>query len=388
MPPNFQREGIDACKAIRKRHPGTGVVILSQFDDPDYAIALLGEGSAGYAYLLKDRIAEGDQLVAAIRAVATGGSVLDPSIVDAMVRPALRKGDLDPDEEELLAMLAAGKPIKAIAVARRTTPAAVAADVEHVFATLAASASAGTQGALRRLRLLHEAIVAREEQGVSLSRLLPGGVAERLLATGRGLGESERLTVTVLMSDIRGYSTISERTDPSALAGQLNIHRAEMNRAILAQAGTVMQYVGDAVMAVFGAPEPCADHADRALLAAIAMHAAQARVNEGWVVAGLPPFEIGIGLSTGDVAAALLGSEERAEYTVVGDAVNLCQRLQQFASSGQVVLSEPTWQQLTDPPPDAERLDEAMVKGRSTPVRPYRIGPPPPPPAGAADAAQ
>ena len=62
MPPTFNSEGIEACKAIRKRHPGTGVVILSQFDDPDYAIALLSEGAAGYAYLLKDGIAEGDQL--------------------------------------------------------------------------------------------------------------------------------------------------------------------------------------------------------------------------------------------------------------------------------------------------------------------------------------
>ena len=87
MPPNFQREGIDAAKEIRKRHPGTGVVILSQFDDPEYAVSLLSEGAAGYAYLLKDRIAEGDQLVEAIRAVATGGTSLDPAIVDALVKP-------------------------------------------------------------------------------------------------------------------------------------------------------------------------------------------------------------------------------------------------------------------------------------------------------------
>jgi class 3 adenylate cyclase/DNA-binding NarL/FixJ family response regulator len=375
MPPSFQREGIEACKLIRKRHPGTGVVILSQFDDPDYAIALLGEGSAGYGYLLKDRIAEGDQLAAAIRAVATGGSVLDPSIVDAMVRPAVRKGDLDADQEQLLAMVAQGKPIKAIAAARRTTPAAVAEDVERLFADLATSASAGAQGALRRLRMLHEAIVTREEQGQSLSRMLPGGVAERLLATGRGIGETERLEVTVAMSDIRGYSTIAEHADPSALAGQLNTHRAEMNGAILAEGGTVMQYVGDAVMAVFGAPEPCDDHADRALRAAVSMHAAQARVNQQWSATGLKPFELGIGLSTGDVAAAVLGSEQRAEYTMVGDAVNLCQRLQQFAAGGQVVLSEATWLALSDPPATAERLDETTVKGRATPVRAFRVGP-------------
>jgi len=375
MPPSFQSEGIDGCKEIRKRHPGTGIVILSQFDDPDYAIALLSEGAAGYAYLLKDHIAEGNQLIAAIRAVATGGSVLDPSIVDAMIRPAVTKGDLNADQEALLAMIAAGKPIKAIAVARKTTPAAVNEDVERLFAGLATSASAGAKGALRRLRLLHEAIISREEQGESLSRLLPGGVAERLLASGRGLGESEALNVTVLMSDIRGYSTITERADPSALARQLNTHRAEMNRAIIGETGTVMQYVGDAVMAVFGAPEPTTDHADRALAAARAMHRAQDAVNEQWRASGLPAFEIGIGLSTGDVAAALLGSEERAEYTVVGDSVNLCQRLQQFASSGQIVISEPTWDALTVRPEGAERMSEATVKGRQAPVRPFRIGP-------------
>jgi class 3 adenylate cyclase len=211
-----------------------------------------------------------------------------------------------------------------------------------------------------------------------LSRLLPGGVAERLLASGRGIGETERLNVTVVMSDIRGYSTIAEHADPSVLAGQLNRHRAEMNRAIIGHGGTVMQYVGDAVMAVFGAPEPIDDHADRALAAAVAMHAAQRRVNEEWIAIGVPPFELGIGLSTGDVAAALLGSEERAEYTVVGDSVNLCQRLQQFAANGQTVLSEATWDALRDPPADAERLPAETVKGRDTPVQPYRIGPLPP----------
>src|SRR5688572_4112178 len=73
MPPTFQSEGIDAAKELRKRHPGTGVVILSQYDDPEYAISLLEQGSAGYGYLLKDNIAEGSALANAIRAVATGG---------------------------------------------------------------------------------------------------------------------------------------------------------------------------------------------------------------------------------------------------------------------------------------------------------------------------
>src|SRR5580698_8137349 len=323
MPPAFNREGIDAAKEVRKRHPGTGVVILSQYDDPEYAVSLLAEGSAGYGYLLKDHIAQGDQLVDAIRAVATGGNALDPAIVDALVRPVTSNGGLSPSEEELLGMVAEGKPIKAIAVTRGLPPEAVDAEVEAVFVKLAEGVSAGMEGALQRLRLLHKAIVDREEQGETLSRLLPGGLAEKLRRDGRRLGETEKVVVTVLMSDIRSYSSIAEHADPSQLAGQLNVHRAAMSTAIIGEGGTVMQFVGDAVMAVFGAPFPQADHADRAVAAAAGMHSLQAGINARWAADGLAAFGLGIGLSTGQAAAALLGSAERLEYTLVGDTVNL-----------------------------------------------------------------
>src|SRR5437016_6171703 len=170
MPPTFQREGIEAAKEVRKRHPGTGVVVLSQYDDPEYAVALLADGSAGYGYLLKDRIAEGDQLIDAVRAVATGGTALDPAIVDALVRPVRREGELEPEQEELLTAVAEGKPIKAIAASLGTTPEAVSAAVEDLFLVLAKGASAGAGGALKRLRMLHQAIIDREEQGETLSR--------------------------------------------------------------------------------------------------------------------------------------------------------------------------------------------------------------------------
>ena len=125
-------------------------------------------------------------------------------------------------------------------------------------------------------------------------------MADTLLAEGRGIGETERLEVTVLMSDVRGYTTICEHADPVVLAQQLNRHRAEMNRAILGTGGTVMQYVGDMVMAVFGAPVASSDHAERALAAAGAMHRAQHAVNDEWRAEGGEPFGLGIGLSTGD----------------------------------------------------------------------------------------
>ena len=372
MPPTFGREGIDAAKEVRKRHPGTGIVILSQYDDPDYAVALLSEGAVGYAYLLKDRVAQGDQLARAVREVAAGGSMLDPKIVTALTQP-VRRSDLTADEERLLQQVAEGMPIKAIAVAARTTPADAAAAVERLFVRLAEGLSAGDLQCLARLKTLQQAIIDREEQGVSLSRLLPDGVADRLRAGGHDVGETERLDVTVLMSDIRGYSAIAERTDPSALAGQLGAHRARMNGAIHAEGGTVMQFVGDAVMAVFGAPEPSTDHADRAVAAAATMHVAQQEVNEGFAAKGLDPFGLGIGLSTGEVAAALLGSADRVEYSLVGDTVNLAQRLQQWAAAGETVVSGPTMAALSSPVTAVELAPE-LVKGRAKLVQAYKIG--------------
>ena len=148
-----------------------------------------------------------------------------------------------------------------------------------------------------------------------------------------------------------------------------------MNRAILDEGGTVMQFVGDAVMACFGAPVPLDEHADRALCAARSMLARQRALNERWLAASRAPFGIGIGIgvSTGPVAAALLGSEERVEYTLVGDTVNLAQRLQDLARpSGRIVINESTYVALHSDF-DVVPLDETTVKGRNTPVRAYRI---------------
>ena len=373
MPPNFQQEGIDAAKELRRRHPGTGVVVLSQYDDPEYAVALLSDGAAGYAYLLKDRIAEGDQLARTVREVAAGGSVLDPKIVEAIVSPVARGGGLTTEQDRLLQLIGEGKPIKAIAAMEQTTPASIAQAVEQLFMKLSEDARTGESSALRRLRLLHQAIVDREEQGETLSRLLPTGIAEKVRAGGGRIGETEELTVTVLMSDVRGYSAIAEQSDPSALAGQLNEHRAAMNHAILDCDGTVMQFVGDAVMACFGAPLPQDHHAQHALDASLAMLHAQLELDAEWEARGLQPFGLGIGLSTGPVAAAMLGSEEHLEYTLVGDTVNLAQRLQDLARpAGCVVIAESTLQAL-DRVPFHDDLGEQLVKGRQTPIRAYRI---------------
>lgn len=221
--------------------------------------------------------------------------------------------------------------------------------------------------------MLHQAIVDREETGESLSRLLPGGVAEKLKAEGYKPGDVEELMVTVLMSDVRGYTSISEKVDPSGLARLLHEHRAEMNRAVLDVGGTIFEFIGDAVMAVFGAPFPQDDHADRAVDAALGMHKAQEELNLKWGQEDLPPFGLGIGLSTGKVAAGLLGSEDRMEYSLVGDTVNLTQRLQDMARpAGLTILSESTFEALSKQI-ECAALGPQKVKGREGAVNAYRI---------------
>ncbi len=146
-----------------------------------------------------------------------------------------------------------------------------------------------------------------------------------------------------------------------------------MTRAILDREGTLMQFAGDAVLAVFGAPEARPDHAERALESSAAMHARQAELNARWQERDLPAFELGIGLSTGEVAAALLGSEDRVEYSIVGDTVNLAHRLQAKAARGETVLSAATVELLPDHK-RFERLPPEVVKGRRTPVLAYKLG--------------
>lgn len=120
MPPTFTTEGIDLAKDLRTRHPGIGVVVLSQHADPEYALELLGDGSDHTAYLLKERLGDAERLVQAIHEVIEGGSLLDPRIVDALMeaqrrRTASRLAGLTPRELEVLALMASGKGNAAIA---------------------------------------------------------------------------------------------------------------------------------------------------------------------------------------------------------------------------------------------------------------------------------
>jgi DNA-binding NarL/FixJ family response regulator len=141
MPPTGTDEGIRAAAALRSRQPGLGVVVLSQYVSPQYAVALLDQGSAGRAYLLKDRVADVDDLVEAIRVVARGGSVIDPNVVDELVRARAQGGGsplqhLTPREREVLAEMASGKSNAAIAGSLFLSERAVEKHINSMFSKL------------------------------------------------------------------------------------------------------------------------------------------------------------------------------------------------------------------------------------------------------------
>ena len=141
MPPTGTDEGIRAAARIRETHPTTGVVVLSQFASPSYALALLEGGSDGRAYLLKDRVAEADDLVDAVRSVATGGSVIDPKVVEELVdaRSSSKSSPLDrltPREREILGEMAQGKSNAAIAAALILSERAVEKHTNSIFSKL------------------------------------------------------------------------------------------------------------------------------------------------------------------------------------------------------------------------------------------------------------
>jgi class 3 adenylate cyclase/DNA-binding NarL/FixJ family response regulator len=365
MPPSFQLEGIDCAHAIRASHPETGVVVLSAHDDEAYAIALLGNGHSGLAYLLKDRIAQGDELVRAIREVAAGGSAVDPVIAE---RLSGRSGTEQADRD-LLDLMAEGLGYDEMAARLRTTPEAVDRRVTELFMRMAAGAGAGGASAVDGMKRLHAAVVAKQAAASALSSYVPQRVAELLAA---GEMTQEELEVTVLFSDIRGFSTIAERLSAREIAQVVGRHLRAMAEIVVEHGGTIDKFQGDAVMAVFGAPDPLPDHAERALRCAVAMQRRQADLNaQGWGTDSVDTLHIGVGVNTGRVVAGAVGGGGRLEYTVVGDAVNVASRLQAEAQGGEIVASASTVAAARGV--ETEPVGVRSVKGREEPVEVYRV---------------
>jgi adenylate cyclase len=208
------------------------------------------------------------------------------------------------------------------------------------------------------------------------SRFVPDTVVDQVLARATEEGDprlgGERMDATVLFSDLRGFTAFAEARDPEQVIEVLNRYLTGMSDAILDHEGTLVAYMGDGIMAVFGAPVATPDHADRALAAARAMLKRLEEFN-AWVrERGLGDgFKMGIGLHSGPVMSGNVGSARRLEYAAIGDTTNTAARLEGMTKGTpyQLFVSEPTRDRLRDAPEALEFVSELDVRGREHGIR-------------------
>jgi adenylate cyclase len=217
----------------------------------------------------------------------------------------------------------------------------------------------------------------REKKKVrgAFQQYLPPGLINQLLERPEllQLGGEEK-DLTVMFSDIRGFTTLSEGLTPAKLVELLNEYLSEMTDIIFRHWGTLDKYIGDAIMAFWGAPYPQDDHAERACLAALEMMAALKKLQAGWEAEGRPRIDIGVGINSGPVLVGNMGSKRRFNYTIMGDNVNLASRLEglnkQFATH--LIISEFTYEKVRTKMV-ARELDLIRVKGKKKPVKIFEL---------------
>src|SRR5215470_892938 len=207
----------------------------------------------------------------------------------------------------------------------------------------------------------------------TFGRYVSPEVAKTLLESPEGLKfGGEKREITVLMSDLRGYTRFAEQGDPAWVMELLNDFLARMADIIIAYGGTINEFIGDAIFAVYGAPIPHPDHAERAAASALAMQRAMAELNQEHTERGRPRFEMGIGINTGEAVVGNIGSEQRAKYAVVGAAVNLAARVEGCTVGGQILLSPRTYASVRDLVEVGEPLS-VEVKGIAEPLLLYEL---------------
>jgi adenylate cyclase len=207
------------------------------------------------------------------------------------------------------------------------------------------------------------------------SRFISPEMVDQMISTQDLASLNKRADLTILFSDIRGFTTLSEKMTPEEVVAMLNPYLEAMSRVIYKHGGTIDKYEGDAIIAFFGEPIPYPDHAARAIHAALDMRQALAELKENWArEGGQSQIEMGIGINSGEVFVGLLGSEQRINYTVIGDNANLASRLQDLTKTyaWPVLISESTYQQVKDEF-DTELVDSVTVKGKTQSVNVYKV---------------
>ena len=190
--------------------------------------------------------------------------------------------------------------------------------------------------------------------------------------TALSLG-GERRKVTIMMTDLRGFTALSDRLNPEQVVQMLNAYFKVMVDVILQYHGTINEIIGDALLVIFGAPQEMADRAQRAIACAIEMQNAMAKVNERNREKGLPNLEMGIGLNETEAIVGNIGSTKRSKYAVVGSGVNMTSRIESYSVGGQILISESVRQEAGDVLRiDAQR--DVLPKGSEKPLRIYEVG--------------
>ena len=207
------------------------------------------------------------------------------------------------------------------------------------------------------------------------SRFISPEMVGQLIETQDINSLNKRANLSILFSDIRGFTSLSEKLSPEEVVSVLNPYLEAMTKIIDQFGGTVDKYEGDAILAFFGEPVVHEDHALRAVRTAVEMRAALAELDRQWERDGQPyHIEIGIGINSGEVFVGLLGSAQRINYTIIGDNVNLASRLQDLTKTYQwpILVSESTYEQIKDEF-EAQLVDSVIVKGRSEAVKVYKV---------------
>ena len=222
-------------------------------------------------------------------------------------------------------------------------------------------------------RRLESATTSLEQLQLSFARFAPQEVVERIIASGVSTS-AEKKTVTVLVADIVGFTTLSEGMEPALLVQILNGYFARMSRAIAEHRGHVSKFIGDGILALFGALEPNPWQAQDAVLGALAMREALRRYNETLRARSLPALELGIGIHRGEVVAGVMGNEELSKFGVVGDTINVAARVERLTRdlSVDVLITEEVRREL-DGRFQIRVMPALPVKGKPEPIVTYLV---------------
>ncbi|HKQ03938.1 MAG TPA: adenylate/guanylate cyclase domain-containing protein [Blastocatellia bacterium] len=221
--------------------------------------------------------------------------------------------------------------------------------------------------------ITHKQLVREELARAKYRRFMAPHVVDEILKNPDALNlGGTNSCVTMLFSDVRGFTTMSEDLEPDKVVQILNEYFADMTPIVFEHRGMLDKYMGDGLMALFGVPLQCADAATNAVAAAVAMQRRMAAVNRDLRTMGMSDIAIGIGINTGTVTVGYIGSEERTDYTAIGDAVNLAARLEKQAQAGQIIISRSTRDIIGDDFP-VRPAGEVYVKGKAHVVQIFEV---------------